>query len=81
MEFNLGNLKKKTKKSKTDVPLNKEEEEQQKQEELKRQQDQQKRQQQLIETLSCIETTQSTLDMLENLQLSFARFHQDVSSF
>lgn len=78
MEFDLGKKKTKKMKQENDTPLSKEEEEQQKQEEIKRQQEQQKRQQQLSETLACVETAQSTLEMLEMLQASFSKFYQDV---
>jgi hypothetical protein len=78
MEFNSSNMKKKSKKSKGDgALLTKEEEEQQKQEENKRQQEAQRRQQQLIDTLACVETAQSSLDMLETLQASFTKYYQE----
>jgi hypothetical protein len=72
-------MKKKSKKSKGDgALLTNEEEEQQKQEENKRQQEAQRRQQQLIDTLACVETAQSSLDMLETLQASFTKYYQEV---
>ncbi len=69
---------KKPKRNKSETPLNKEEEELQKQNELKLQQEQQKRQQQLTDTLSCVEVAQSTLDVLEKLQLSISKANQEV---